>query len=66
MVVPYVSLIHSIDTEKLLNEVNQYSIKVAKKSKCLLEVFVAKEETKHGFSPNEIDDVLQRIKNSKI
>lgn len=61
MVVPYATLIHSIDTPKLFDEVNRYSEKIGKVSRCLLEVFIAKEESKHGFLPDEIPDFLEKV-----
>lgn len=61
MVVPYATLIHSIDTPKLFDEVNRYSEKIGKVSRCLLEVFIAKEESKHGFLPDEIPSFLEKV-----
>ena len=61
MVVPYATLIHSIDTPKLFDEVNRYSEKVGKVSRCLLEVFIAKEESKHGFLPDEVSAFLEKV-----
>lgn len=61
MVVPHAALIHSIDTPKLFDEVNRYSEKIGKVSRCLLEVFIAKEESKHGFLPNEIPSFLEKM-----
>lgn len=61
MVVPYATLIHSIDTPKLFDEVNRYSEKIGKVSRCLLEVFIAKEESKHGFLPCEIPSFLEKV-----
>ncbi len=65
MVVPYASLIHSIDTPKLFDEVNSYSEKFGKVSRCLLEVFIAKEESKHGFLPDEIPSFLKKVAEEK-
>lgn len=61
MVVPYATLIHSIDTPKLFDEVHRYSEKIGKVSRCLLEVFIAKEESKHGFLPDEIPSFLEKV-----
>lgn len=54
MVVPYVSLIHSIDSEKLLFEIDNYCINNSMKAEVLLEMHIAKEETKQGFSLDEL------------
>lgn len=61
MVVPYTTLIHSIDSEKLLFEVADYATKHEMETSVLLEVFIATEESKQGFSPEEVLDLLNRI-----
>lgn len=53
-IVPFVHLIHGVDTEKLLAEINRQGAKIQRKVPCLLQVFIAREETKFGFSPDEI------------
>lgn len=50
----YVYMIHSIDSLKLLETVNKEAVKVGRTIKCLLQVHVAKEETKFGFSPEAL------------
>lgn len=52
-VVPNSELIHSVSSEKLLEEINKTAIKFQKKQKILIELHVAKEETKQGFSVDE-------------
>ena len=61
MVVPYASLIHSVDSEKLLYEIEDYCIKNGFTAKVLLEMHIAREETKQGFSFQECEDLLERI-----
>lgn len=56
--VPYVSLIHGIDSFKLLVEVDKQAAKVGRKVNCLLQLHVAQEETKFGFSPDECREML--------
>jgi PLP dependent protein len=58
MVLPYVSLVHSVDTEKLLTEINRYAVAHELKVNCLLEVFIASEETKQGLSPQEAFELV--------
>lgn len=53
-VAPFVSLIHSVDSEKLLGEINKQAEKCGRVIDVLLQVFVAKEETKFGFLTEEI------------
>lgn len=60
MVVPHAQLIHSVDSEKLLLEVNKFCEKENATARCLLQVHVAQEETKFGFAPDELVDFLQR------
>ena len=51
--IPYVAMIHGIDTYKLLAEVNKQAVKAGRIINCLLQIHVAQEETKFGFSPDE-------------
>lgn len=53
-----VALIHSIDSLKLLEEVNRQGQKVNRVIPCLLQVHIAEEETKFGFSAAEVFEVL--------
>lgn len=52
-IVPYIGLIHSVDSKKLLAEIERQAARVPRVVDCLLEVHVAIEETKYGFSPDE-------------
>ena len=52
-IVPYVALIHGIDSYKLLVEVNKQAEKAGKVVNCLLQLHIAEEETKFGFSFEE-------------
>ena len=61
MVLPYVDLVHSVDSERLLVEINKYAVKNNLKVKCLLEVFIAQEESKQGFSKEELFALLDKI-----
>lgn len=61
MVVPYTTLIHSIDSERLLVEVGEYAHRNNYHPGVLLEFHIAQEETKQGFSADEILDLLDRI-----
>ena len=54
----FVSLIHSIDSLKLLEEVNRQAAKAKRAIPCLLQVHIALEETKFGFSEDEIVQTL--------
>ena len=52
-IAPYVALIHSIDSYKLLAEVDKQAEKAGRVIPCLLQIHIAQEETKFGFSPDE-------------
>ncbi|WP_333821068.1 YggS family pyridoxal phosphate-dependent enzyme [Ohtaekwangia sp.] len=57
-IAPFVHLIHSIDSLKLLEEVNRQAIKVSRTINCLLQLHIATEETKFGFSEEEVTEML--------
>ena len=56
--IPDVAMIHGIDTYKLLAEVNKQAGKAGRTVNCLLQIHVAQEETKFGFSPEECREML--------
>ena len=53
-IVPFVHMIHSVDSIRLLETINREAEKIGRRIKVLLEVHIAKEETKSGFTPEEI------------
>lgn len=57
-VVAHASLIHSIDSERLLRAVDDEAVKAGRKPGVLLQLHVAKEETKFGFTPEELLDFV--------
>ena len=61
MVVPYASLIHSVDSRKLLMEINKFAVNKGLKARVLLEMFIAQEESKQGFSQEEIMDIVEEM-----
>jgi len=70
-IAPFVSVIHSIDSFSLLQEVNRHAEKNHRVIPCLLQFFVAQETTKQGFSWEECKAMLESsvfstIKNVKI
>ena len=58
-IAPYVSLIHSIDSMKLLNEINKEAKKNNRVIDCLLQFHIAEEETKFGLSIEEAKELLE-------
>lgn len=55
---PFVSLIHGVDSLKLLQVINKEAHKCQRVIDCLLQVHIAHEQTKFGFSAEELQDVL--------
>ena len=55
---PFVSLIHGVDSLKLLKEINKQAAANNRTIDCLLQVHIAQEETKFGFDESEIFNVL--------
>ncbi len=53
-VVPYVHLVHSVDSVRLLAAIDKEARKVGRVVDCLLQVHVASEQTKFGFAPDEL------------
>ncbi len=53
-IVPFVSLIHSVDSQRLLEEINKQGEKCGRKIACLAQIFIANEETKFGFDEAEL------------
>ena len=70
-IVPFVELIHGVDTFKLLVEINKQAEKQNRRVNCLLQVYIASEVTKFGFSSDELKSLLataewQELKNINI
>jgi len=59
-VVKHASLIHSVDSEHLLREIDRCAESTGKTIECLLEVHIASEESKQGFSPKETREIARR------
>ena len=60
MVLPYVSLVQSVDSMRLLDAINSWAVANNKVISVLLEPHVAAEETKQGFAPEEILEIISR------
>jgi pyridoxal phosphate enzyme (YggS family) len=60
----FVHLIHGIDSEKLLAEVNKQAAKQSRTIACLLQVHIAQEETKFGFDASELNAIAAKIKDN--
>jgi pyridoxal phosphate enzyme (YggS family) len=58
-IAPFVSMIHSVDSLKLLNEINKEAKKNNRTIDCLLQFHIAEEETKFGLSLEEAKEILE-------
>lgn len=57
-IAPFVHLIHGVDSLKLLQEINRQAIKNNRRIDCLLQLYIAEEETKFGLSFEECEALL--------
>ena len=62
-IIKFIHLIHSVDSYKLLNEINKRAKNENRVVDCLIQVKIASEENKYGFNFKEIDDVINFSKN---
>jgi len=58
-VVPFISMIQSVDSLKLLSSINDEASKINRVVNCLLQFHIAKEESKYGFSMDEIEGIIK-------
>lgn len=57
-IAPFVSLIHAVDSFKLLEEINKQAQKNNRIIKCLLQVYIAEEESKFGLDYQEVEQLI--------
>lgn len=70
-IAPFISLIHSVDSLKLLVEINKQALKNDRIIDCLLQIYIADEETKYGLGFDEAIELLEsqefnELKNIRI
>ncbi len=58
LIVPFISMIHSVDSFKLLKVINTESEKINRMTDCLLQFHIASEETKFGFDMDEVVSMI--------
>jgi len=68
---PFVSLIHGVDSLKLLEEINKQAKKNNRIIDCLLQMYIAEEESKFGLDEEELNEILaseafKEMKNIRI
>ena len=62
-IAPFIHLIHGVDSFSLLKEINKQAAKNNRIIDCLLQIHIAKEETKFGLDEQELQDLTTRITN---
>jgi len=58
LIAPFVSLIQGVDSVKLLEEINRQGLRVNRIIPCLLQIHIAEEDTKFGFSEQEVLELI--------
>ncbi|RFZ94299.1 YggS family pyridoxal phosphate-dependent enzyme [Mucilaginibacter conchicola] len=58
-IAPFISMIQSVDSIKLLQEINKHALKANRVIDCLLQVYIADEETKFGLGFDEVIELLR-------
>ena len=64
-IAPFVSLIHGVDSEKLLKEIDKRAKQNNRIIDCLLQVHITRESAKFGFSSEEIKDIIPKLESYK-
>lgn len=62
LIIPFVQLIHGVDSLKLLKEIRKEAAKTGRVVDCLLQVHIAREETKFGFDEKELAGILEEYR----
>lgn len=60
-IVPFVYLIHGVDSLKLLKEISKQAVKLNRRVNCLLQVHIAQEETKFGLDEAELQELVASV-----
>src|ERR1700745_1761230 len=58
-IAPFVALIHGVDSFRLLKEIDKQAAKIGRVCEVLLQVHIAREETKFGLDPKELAEVMK-------
>lgn len=65
-IAPFVQLIHAVDSLKLLKEINKQAAKHDRVIACLLQVYIAQEESKFGLNESELDILLNELSTCEL
>lgn len=61
-IAPFVHLIHSVDSQKLLSAIHNEGKKIARVIPCLLQSYISKDANKYGMDENELQALVEAIK----
>lgn len=65
-IAPFISLVQSVDSLKLLQEINKQALKNQRTIDCLLQIYIADEETKFGLQFDEVIELLRSAEFSEM
>ena len=65
LIAPFVNLIHGVDSLKLVQEINKEAKKNNRIIDCLLQIYIAEEESKFGLDEEELNEILNFVQNDK-
>lgn len=65
-IAPFISMIHSVDSLKLLQEINKHAEKNSRVIDCLLQIYIADEETKYGLGFDEAVGLLRNDERNNL
>lgn len=66
LIAPFVSLIHGVDSLKLLEEINKQALKNNRIIDCLLQIHIAEEDTKFGLNEAELNEILEQVQHENL
>ena len=65
-IAPFVDLIHSVDSLKLLKEINKHAKNQERTIRVLLQMHIAEEEAKYGLEESDLDSIFQEIRSNQL
>ena len=65
-IAPFISMIHAVDSMKILKTINEEALRAGRVIPCLLQFHIASEESKFGFLPEEADELFSLIELSEL
>lgn len=66
LIAPFVQLVHGVDSLKLLKEINKEAGKLGRTIDCLLQIYIAREETKFGLDEEELAGLLTALEQDPL